>query len=142
MIRLQLQSLSSRLDALAEELRTALQLSNRLAQLSFQPGSIPLEGEGDVRTELSADIHERLKRQEEDFELLKQEVADYAGAARPSQRRENERTLEKSRLHIQVARLGEDLKQYVETFCIRILLLTYTFKSSIRISKSTINLQT
>src|SRR5215469_12589035 len=117
MNRPQLQSLSARLDALTEELKVTIQLSNRLAQLSFQPGSLPPEGEGDVRTELSSDIHESLKRHEEDFELLKQEVADYTGPTRSSQtRRESERALEKSRLNIQVARLEEDLKQYVEPF--------------------------
>lgn len=115
MNRPQLQSLSARLDALSEELKATIQLSNRLAQLSFQPGSLPPEGEGDVRIELSSDIHENLKRHEEDFELVKQEVIDYTGASRSSYtRRESERSLEKSRLNIQVARLEEDLKQYVE----------------------------
>ena len=121
----QLQSLNARLDALTEELKVTIQLSNRLAQLTFQPGSLQLEGEGDVRTELSSDIHESLKRHEEDFELLKQEVADYTGTTRSSQtRRESERSLEKSRLNIQVARLEEDLKQCVDPFRIRPLLLT------------------
>jgi len=102
------------LDALTDELKATIQLSNCLAQLSFLPGSLPPEGEGDVRTELSSDIHENLKRHEEDFELLKQEVVDYTGNTRSSQtRRESERSLEKSRLDIQVARLGEDLKQSV-----------------------------
>lgn len=117
MNRPQPQSLSARLDALTDELKATIQLSNRLAQLSFQPGSLPPEGEGDVRIELSSDIHENLKRHEEDFELLKQEVVDYTGNTRSSQtRRESERSLEKSRLDIQVARLGEDLKQSVEPF--------------------------
>lgn len=111
--QLQLQSLSARLDALSDNLRTTIQLINRLAKLSFHPGSIPLDTEeGDVRTELTSDIHESLKQQEEDLELLKQEVADYTGPDRPSQsRRESERDKEKARLSVQVVRLGEDLKQ-------------------------------
>ena len=142
MNRPQLQSLSARLDALTEELKATIQLSNRLAQLSFQPGSLPLEGEGDVRTELSSDIHESLKRHEEEFELLKQEVTDYTGTTRSSQsRRESERSLEKSRLNIQVARLGEDLKQYVEPLAF-VFYCLQTLTSSISVSKSTVNLQT
>jgi len=111
----QLRSLSTRLDALADTLKTTRQLVNRLAKLGFQPGSTPLESEeGDVRAELSSDIHESLKQQEEDLELLKEEVADLVGPERPSQsKRESERDRAKSRLSVQVIRLGEDLKQYV-----------------------------
>jgi len=111
----QLQSLSARLDALADTLKTTRQLVNRLAKLGFQPGSTPLESEeGDVRAELSSDIHESLKQHEEDLELLKQEVADLTGPERPSHsKRESERDRAKSRLSVQVVRLGEDLKQYV-----------------------------
>ena len=111
----QLQSLSTRLDALTSNLKTTRQLVNRLAKLGFQPGSTPLESEeGDVRAELSSDIHESLKQQEEDLELLKQEVTDLTGQERPAQpKRESERDRVKSRLSVQVVRLGEDLKQYV-----------------------------
>lgn len=111
----QLQSLSARLDALSDHLKTTTQLIHRLAKLSFQPGSAPLESEeGDVRLELSSDIHESLKQQEEDLELLKQEVADFTAPDRSTHsRRESQRDLEKSQLSVQVVRLGEDFKQYV-----------------------------
>lgn len=119
----QLQSLSARLDALSDSLKTTLQLVHRLAKLSFHPGSTPLDSEeGDVRAELSSDIHENLKQQEEDLELLKQEVADLTGPERSSQqRRESERDREKSRLSVQVVRLGEDLRQCVSLYSFSML---------------------
>jgi protein transport protein SEC20 len=121
-----LQSLSARLQSLSDALKTTLQLVNRLAKLNFQPGSQPLEdnngqsngngnGEGgEILVELSSEIHESLKAQEEQLELLRQEVEDFVGgeAAHGNRgyRRESERDREKQRLNIQIARLGEDIK--------------------------------
>lgn len=111
----QLQSLSARLDALSDNLKTTIQLIHRLAKLNFQPGFAPLDSEeGDVRAELSSDIHESLKQQEEELELLRQDITDFAGADRSTHsRRESQRDREKSQLSTQVVRLGEDFKQYV-----------------------------
>ena len=84
-------------------------------KLSFQPGSLPLNSdEGDVRVELSAEIHESLKQLEEELELVKQEVEELtAGTVSSARRRDSEKDRERSRLAVQVARLGEDLKQCV-----------------------------
>jgi protein transport protein SEC20 len=109
-----LQSLNTRLNALSDNYKTTLQLINRLAKLHFQPGSTPLDdnSEGDVRVELSSDIHDSLKVLEEDLELLKQEVEDLtAGDSYNYQRRrESDRERDRSRLSVQVARLAEDLR--------------------------------
>jgi protein transport protein SEC20 len=118
------QSLTTRLSTLSDSHKTTLQLIQRLSKLSFQPGSTPLDTEeGDVRIELTSDIHESLKQQEEDLELLRQEIEDWAWedpqhAAHSLRRkdserdnsREKEREREKLRIRVQVARLGEDLK--------------------------------
>lgn len=106
-------SLSARLTTLSDSNKAILQLVHRLSKLNFQPGSLPLNSdEGDVRVELSAEIHENLKQLEEELELIKQEVEELtAGAASSARRRDGERDRERSRLTVQVARLGEDLKQ-------------------------------
>ncbi len=110
----QAHTLSAQLTTVSESNKATLQLVDRLAKLSFQPGSLPLDGQAnDVRTELSSEIHDGLKQQEQEFELLKQEVGDVTAAAHTgAKRRASERDREKTRLSIQVARLGEDLKQY------------------------------
>lgn len=115
-------TITARLSALSESHKTTVHLIQRLSKLSFQPGSTPRDTEeGDVRIELTSDIHEGLKQQEEDLDLLKQEVEDWAWedpqhAAHSLRRkdsereREKDREREKSRIRVQVARLGEDLK--------------------------------
>ncbi|KAF2118549.1 Sec20-domain-containing protein [Lophiotrema nucula] len=106
------QTLTTRLNALSEQNKNTLQLVQRLAKLDFQPGSQPLEeGEGDVRLELSAEIHETLKGIEEDLELLRAEVEDYIGGqGSTGRRRDSARESEKSRLAVLLARLTEDLR--------------------------------
>ncbi|EKG22238.1 Sec20 [Macrophomina phaseolina MS6] len=106
-------SLATRLASLSNQNKQTVQLIHRLAKLQFQPGSTPLDGEeGDVRVELSSEIHDSLKLQEEELELLRQEVEEFtAGSALGGKKKDNEKEREKSRLSIQVARLGEDLKQ-------------------------------
>jgi protein transport protein SEC20 len=109
------QTLTSRLNTISESNRSILQLIHRLSKLDFQPGSVPLNTEeGDVRLELSAEIHESLKQCEEDLELLRQEVEDVV--QRPGnivRRRDSVRESETSRLAVLLARLTEDLKSYV-----------------------------
>ncbi|KAF2417219.1 hypothetical protein EJ08DRAFT_654572 [Tothia fuscella] len=108
-----LQSLTARLNTLSETYKATLHLINRLSKLSFQPGSTPLDtSEADVRVELTTDIHDSLKQQEEDLELLKQEIDDLSGgdSYNYQRRRESERDRDRLRLSVQVARLSEDLR--------------------------------
>ncbi|KAK7520211.1 Sec20-domain-containing protein [Phyllosticta citriasiana] len=107
------QALATRLSSLSDQNKQTVQLIHRLAKLQFQPGSAPLEGdEGDVRIELSSEIHDSLKQQEEELELFRQEVEELIGSrVIRTGTNESEKEREKSRLSIQVARLGEDLKQ-------------------------------
>lgn len=110
------QTLTTRLTALTESNKSVGQLIQRLAKLDFQPGSQPLNGEeGDVRLELSAEIHETLKGIEEELELLRQEVEDVLqqGSGAAGKRRDSNRESERSRLAVLLARLTEDLKSYV-----------------------------
>ncbi|KAJ4287987.1 Protein transport protein sec20 [Kalmusia sp. IMI 367209] len=106
------QNLSTRLTALSDSNRAVQQLIQRLAKLDFQPGSQPLNSEeGDIRLELSAEIHESLKGVEEELELLRQEVEDFVNASGNSgRRRDSSRDGEKSRLAVLLARLTEDLR--------------------------------
>jgi protein transport protein SEC20 len=106
------QSLTARLTALSEANKGVGQLIQRLAKLDFQPGSQPHStDEGDVRLELSAEIHESLKGIEEDLELLRQEVEDVVGGANGGIRRKDSKSeSERSRLAVLLARLAEDLK--------------------------------
>ncbi|KAF2756737.1 Sec20 domain-containing protein [Pseudovirgaria hyperparasitica] len=111
-------TLSSKLTTLSESNKTISTLVHRLGKLNFQPGSTPLHGdEGDVRVELSSEIHDNLKQQEEELELLKQEVEDVsAGSRAPNKRRDSEKNRDKARLVVQVARLEEDLKNLRSQF--------------------------
>jgi protein transport protein SEC20 len=71
------ESLSERLTALQESNTQLKDLIDRLATINFQPGSIPLDNEdGNVATELTAEIHQTIKDQDEDFEMLQEEVYD------------------------------------------------------------------
>lgn len=118
------QSLTTRLSALSEANKGVGQLIQRLAKLDFQPGSQPLDNseEGDVRLELSAEIHETLKGIEEELELLRQEVEDVTSQGGiTGRRRDSSKDSERSRLAVLLARLTEDLRSYVTTsspYCI------------------------
>lgn len=108
------QSLSSRATSLFEANKQTLHLIHRLARLPAQPGSSPLNPDaGDARVELSAEIHQNLKEQDEQFELLQQEVeeiSDAGSGAVSSRRRNTNQGTERTSLTDQVSRLGEDLK--------------------------------
>lgn len=108
------QSLNARLTPLFDTHRKTLNLIHRLAKLPAQPGSSPLNpGEGDARVELSAEIHQSLKEEEEDFELIRQEFEDQTNSGswtNPSRRRDSAKDKERSALAAQVTRLGEDLR--------------------------------
>ncbi|KAJ4372207.1 Protein transport protein sec20 [Neocucurbitaria cava] len=107
------QTLTTRLNTLSENNKAIGQLIQRLAKLDFQPGSQPANTseEGDVRLELSAEIHESLKSIEEELELLRQEVEDITlQSTSVSRRRDSTRDSERSRLAVLLARLTEDLR--------------------------------
>lgn len=68
---------SERLKALQESNAQLKDLIDRLANLKFQPGSIPLDEEEDnVKVELTAEIHQIIKDQEEDLTILQEDVID------------------------------------------------------------------
>ena len=78
--------LSERLRALQESNAQLKELNDRLANIKFQPGSVPLDDDEDnVKTELTAEIHQTIKDQEEDLEVLKDDVADLESGARGSE---------------------------------------------------------
>lgn len=107
-------ALNARLTPLFESLKQTQQLITRLSKFPAQPGASPSSpDEGDARVELSAEIHQSLKEQEEDFELLRQEVEDQINTSSWSssaRRRDNEKDSQRANLAAQIARLGEDLK--------------------------------
>jgi protein transport protein SEC20 len=75
--RMSFEVVSERLKALQESNIQLKDLIDRLANLKFQPGSIPLEEEEDnAKAELTAEIHQIIKDQEEDLEVLQEDVID------------------------------------------------------------------
>jgi len=104
---------SIRLTSLFDAHRQTLHLIARLSKLPIQPGSSSLNpGDGDARVELSAEIHQNLKEQEEELELLRQEVEDLTSTSSwgGSRRRDSQKESERAGFAAQVVRLGDDLK--------------------------------
>ncbi|RMZ02558.1 hypothetical protein D0862_05983 [Hortaea werneckii] len=112
--------LAHQLTALTDALKTTNALITRLARLSFQPGSEPLDTENSVRVELAQDIHDSLKQLEEDLELLQQEVDDDGGGhtatVSKARRETTDRERERGRITANVTRLGEDLRHARSSF--------------------------
>ncbi|KAH7364560.1 protein transport membrane glycoprotein-like protein Sec20 [Rhexocercosporidium sp. MPI-PUGE-AT-0058] len=83
------QIISERLKALQESNTQLKELIERLATINFQPGSVPLggddDGEENVMQELAAEIHQLIREEEEDFELLNEEVEELDGGKRGSE---------------------------------------------------------
>lgn len=108
------QTLNARLTSLFDAHKQTVNLIHRLSKLPVQPGSSSQDPEaGDARVELSAEIHQSLKEQEEDFELVRQAFEDQANSANRSisaRRRDSIRDKERATLAAQVTRLGEDLR--------------------------------
>ena len=121
------QELNSRLKSLSEALREASSLITKLSKLSAPSNSSsPHPGEAESRVELSAEVHQSLKEQEEDYDLLKQEVEDLDSGgswASGARRRESEKDRERITLLTQLERLGEDLKLWVDSLLSSNLLL-------------------
>ena len=108
------QKLNARLTPLFDAHKQTIHLIHRLSKLPAQPSSNPpIPDVDNVRVELSAEIHQKLKEQEEDFELLRQEVEyqtdrwSWAGAASG---RDSEAHKERTAIAAQITRLGEDLR--------------------------------
>ncbi len=93
-------SLNARLSALTDARKTTQTLITRLSRLPGHPGS----DNSEIRAELSSEIHQLLKEQEEELDLVRQDVEDFVVG------RDREKEAERARLDISVQRLGEDLK--------------------------------
>lgn len=105
-------ALQERLTTLQETTSQVKDLIDRLAKLDFQPGSVSLPQGGDadddenVATELSAEINQTLREEEEELELLEEEAMDLRGGKEGSEpARRKERLLEG------VKRLDGELKR-------------------------------
>lgn len=108
------QSALDALSQLSDSLKLTFQLISRLSKLSFQPGSTPLQGDGDVRIELSHDIRDALKQHDDTLDALRQELKDIVDfGTQPQRRRDSLKDRDSARIAAQLARLEEDLKQYV-----------------------------
>lgn len=105
-------TLQERLTALQETTAQVKELIDRLATLNFQPGSVPLGNGNDddddenVATELSAEINQILREEDEDLELLVEELTDLRGGKEGS-----EAARRKERLREGVERLENDVKK-------------------------------
>ena len=110
------QSVLDTLSRLSDNIKLTFQLIGRLSKLSFQPGSTPLQGDGDVRIELAHDIRDALKQHDDTLDSVRQEIQDFTESGAYSQRRRDSlKDRERARIAAQLARLDEDLKQYVTT---------------------------
>jgi len=110
------QSVLDALSQLSDSIKLTFQLISRLSKLSFQPGSTPLQGDGDVRIELSHDIRDALKHHDDTLDSLRHEVEDVVEfGTHSSRRRDSLKDRETARIAAQLARLDEDLKQYVQS---------------------------
>jgi protein transport protein SEC20 len=109
------QELQTRLKSHFEALRETSVLISRLSKLSVQSGrnSPHSSEETESRVELSAGIHQSLKEQEEEYELIRQEVEDFTSGGTwgsGARRRDSEKDQDRITLVTQVERLDEDLK--------------------------------
>ncbi|ELR10358.1 hypothetical protein VC83_02191 [Pseudogymnoascus destructans] len=108
-----LESLQKRLTTLQETTSHIQTLIARLASFKFPPGAIPLnQGSLDtVATELSNEIHDTLKEQNNDFKLLEQEIKDSPGGRKGSDAETN-----KLRLLERATRTQQELKHAQSAF--------------------------
>lgn len=111
-------SLQERLTALQETTAQVQELIDRLANLRFQPDTeAPAPGDGyadgeeddeNAAAELSTEISQALREEEEDLELLAEEITDLRGGKEGS-----EAARRKERLREGLARLEGEVKRYV-----------------------------
>jgi protein transport protein SEC20 len=109
------QSLSARLQALADTYKATLILIQKLQKLPFDINNI----ETNPQADLASEIHESLKEQEDTLELLRQEADNshyatnnsrWVGSGTVTRRRNSEMESEHERNAATMARLSEDLK--------------------------------
>ena len=109
-------ALQARLQPLFESLKRTQQLIARLSKLPAQPGFLLNDSNGESRDELSDEIHQSLKEQEDEFDLIQQEAEDLTGSSSWARRKDSgsshSRERERADLASLVTRLGEDLKMY------------------------------
>ncbi|KAI0829969.1 Sec20-domain-containing protein [Hypoxylon sp. FL0890] len=105
--------LQDRLAVLQDATNQLKELIDRLANFNFQPGSVPLgAGEDDnVGSELSSEINQILREQEEELELLQEEIIDIR-PGKPG----SELQHDKDRLKDGANRLGEELQNCRKDF--------------------------
>ena len=108
-----------RLNTLQQSCKQTFLSIQKLQKLPITPGAYSANGmDSDPRIELTAEIHQTLKEQENDFEVLQQEVEDetngprWVGGGNVRRRSENVAT-EREKIMAQVTKLGEDLKSYI-----------------------------
>jgi protein transport protein SEC20 len=107
-------ALQERLTVLQETTAQARELIARLANLKFQPGSVPLvdgevlggDDDGGVAAELSGEIGNILREEEEDLELLGEEITDLRGG-----RDGSDAARQKGRLREGIARLEGEVRR-------------------------------
>lgn len=89
------ETIQDRLTALQESTNQVKELIQRLATIKFQPGSVPLpktissltsaadedNDENNVATELSSEINQILREEEEELELVQEEILDIPAAS-------------------------------------------------------------
>ena len=128
-----LESLQKRLTTLQETTSHIQTLIARLASFKFPPGAIPLnQGSLDtVATELSNEIHDTLKEQNNDFELLEQEIKDSPGGRKGSDAETN-----KLRLLERATRTQQELKQSVLPYIPQHKSQANKFQRTIRLPQS------
>jgi protein transport protein SEC20 len=103
------QIVSERLKALQESNALLKELIDRLANLKFQPGSVPLDDdENNVKVELTSEIHQLIKDQDEDLAILQEDVTDIE-VGRLGGELEQQKVL----LDSGVKKAREELKAYV-----------------------------
>lgn len=102
------EGLQERLTALQETTTQLKELIDRLQNLKFQPGSVPLGADEDstVGAELSSEISQILREEVEELELLGEEIEDLR-AGRPGSDAEHTKT----RLNDGLNRLRQELKR-------------------------------
>jgi protein transport protein SEC20 len=104
------EAVSDQLNILKEANVQLKDLIDRLANINFQPGSVPLDDDDEnVATELTSEIHQTIKDQDEDFELLLEEVRDLDAG-----RENSELAHQKEELLSNVTRSISELKTYVK----------------------------
>jgi len=102
-----LEGLHERLKQLEDNTAQLQTLIQRLADLRFPPGTVPLAADADdnVAAELGAEIAQGLRDEADDLDLLREEVTDLR-PARPGSPAEHD----KARLRDGLARLDAELK--------------------------------